>query len=136
MAHEYKEVVDTTLKELNATNTRTILVLNKVDMMDSDQVREMRSSYPDAIFVSAEQSIGLDELEIQIEAMIESEYEDHVLQIPMSKYKAVAFIHENANVEKEEYEGSDVELTFSMAEKDFEQLSHLLNTIGADGEVI
>lgn len=136
MAHEYKEVVDTTLKELNATNTRTILVLNKVDMMDSDQVREMRSSYPDAIFVSAEQSIGLDELEIQIEAMIESEYEDHVLQIPMSKYKAVAFIHENANVDKEEYEGSDVELTFSMAEKDFEQLSHLLNTIGADGEVI
>lgn len=63
MAHEYKEVVDTTLEELNATNTRTILVLNKVDMMDADQIREMRSDYPDAIFVSAEQSIGLDELE-------------------------------------------------------------------------
>lgn len=136
MAHEYKEVVDTTLEELNATNTRTILVLNKVDMMDADQIREMRSDYPDAIFVSAEQSIGLDELEEKIEQMIESEYEDHTLQIPMSKYKAVAFIHENANVDKEVYEGSDVELTFSMAEKDFEQLSHLLNTIGTNGEVL
>ncbi|MBO6622979.1 MAG: GTPase HflX [Balneola sp.] len=136
MAHEYKEVVDTTLEELNATNTRTILVLNKVDMMDADQIREMRSDYPDAIFVSAEQSIGLDELEEKIEQMIESEYEDHILQIPMSKYKAVAFIHENANVDKEVYEGSDVELTFRMAEKDFEQLSHLLNTIGTNGEVI
>lgn len=136
MAHEYKEVVDNTLEELNATNTRTILVLNKVDMMDSDQIREMRSNYPDAIFVSAEQSIGLDELESKIEEMIESEYEDHILQIPMGKYKAVAFIHEYANVEKEVYEGSDVELTFRMAEKDFEQLSHLLNTIGANGEVI
>jgi GTP-binding protein HflX len=136
MAHEYKEVVDNTLEELEATNTRTILVLNKVDMMDADQIREMRSNYPEAIFVSAEQSIGLDELETKIESMIESEYEDHVLQIPMSKYKAVAFIHENANVDKEIYEGSDVELTFSMAEKDFEQLSHLLNTIGTNGEVI
>lgn len=136
MAHEYKEVVDNTLEELNATNTRTILVLNKVDMMESDQIREMRSNYPDAIFVSAEQSIGLDELESKIEEMIESEYEDHILQIPMSKYKAVAFIHEYANVDKEVYEGSDVELTFRMAEKDFEQLSHLLNTIGANGEVI
>jgi GTP-binding protein HflX len=58
------------------------------------------------------------------------------MQIPMSKYKAVAFIHENANVDKEVYEGSDVELTFSMAEKDFEQLSHLLNTIGTNGEVL
>tara|TARA_R110002124_G_scaffold280490_2_gene453772 strand:+ start:5519 stop:6808 length:1290 start_codon:yes stop_codon:yes gene_type:complete len=136
MVHEYKEVVDTTLEELEATNTRTILVLNKVDMMNSDQVREMRSSYSDAIFVSAEQSIGLDELEAKIETMIESEYEDYVLQIPMSKYKAVAFIHENANVDKEIYAGSDVELTFSMAEKDFEQLSHLLNTIGTNGKVI
>lgn len=136
MAHEYKEVVDNTLEELNATNTRTILVLNKVDMMDSEQIREMRSNYPDAIFVSAEQSIGLDELESKIEEMIESEYEDHILLIPMGKYKAVAFIHEYANVEKEVYEGSDVELTFRMAEKDFEQLSHLLNTIGANGEVI
>ena len=136
MAHEYKEVVDNTLEELNATNTRTILVLNKVDMMDSNQIREMRSNYPAAIFVSAEQSIGLDELESKIEEMIESEYEDHVLQIPMSKYKAVAFIHEYANVDKEVYEESDVELTFRMAEKDFEQLSHLLNTIGANGEVI
>jgi len=136
MAHEYKEVVDTTLEELEATNTRTILVLNKVDRMDSNQIREMRATYTDAIFVSAEQSIGLDELEVKIEAMIESEYENYVLQIPMSKYKAVAFIHENANVDQEVYEGSDVELTFSMAEKDFEQLSHLLNTIGADGEVI
>lgn len=136
MAHEYKEVVDATLEELEATNTRTILALNKVDMMNTNQVKEMRSSYSDAIFVSAEQSIGLDELEAKIEAMIESEYKDHVLQIPMSKYKAVAFVHENANVDKEIYDGSDIELTFSMAEKDFEQLSHLLNTIGTNGKIL
>ncbi len=136
MVHEYKEVVDTTLEELDATNTKTILVLNKTDMMDANQIREMRSEYPEAVFVSAEQSIGLDELEEKIEEMIESDYETHTLQIPVSKYKAVAFIHENANVDKEEFEGNDVELTFSMAEKDFEQLSHLLNTIGVDEQVI
>ncbi len=136
MAHEYKEVVDSTLEELDATNKRTIIVLNKVDKMDSNQVREMRSDYPEAVFVSAEQSIGLDELEERIEKMIELDYQDHTLQIPVSKYKAVAFIHENANVEEERYEGSDVEMTFSMAKKDFEQLSHLLNTIGANGEVV
>lgn len=133
MAQEYIEVVDSTLEELNATNKRTLIVFNKVDKMTTDQIAMLRGEYPEAIFVSAEQKIGLNELESQIEELIESEYEEHTLQIPVSKYKAVAFIHENATVNKEVYENSDVELTFSMAEKDFEQLSHLLNTIGAEG---
>ncbi len=136
MAHEYKEVVDNTLEELKATNKRTLLVLNKVDKMTVEQIAEMRAEYPEVIFVSAEQRIGLNELENKIEEMIESEYVHHTIQIPASKYKAVAFVHENAIVEREAFEGNDVELTFSMAKKDFEQLSHLLNTIGTNSEVV
>ncbi len=136
MVHEYKEVVDNTLEELKATNKRTLLVLNKVDKMTVEQIAEMRAEYPEVIFVSAEQRIGLNELENKIEEMIESEYVHHTIQIPASKYKAVAFVHENAIVEREAFEGNDVELTFSMAKKDFEQLSHLLNTIGTNSEVV
>lgn len=136
MAHEYIEVVEETLEELKATNKRTILVFNKVDKMEAGQVSDMKRLHPDAVFVSAEQRIGLKELENSIENMIELEYSRHTLQIPVSKYKAVAFIHENATVEAESYEETDVELTFNMAKKDFQQLSHLLDTIGANGEVI
>ena len=136
MADEYIEVVEETLEEIEATNKRTILVFNKVDKMDAQQVADMKQRYPNAIFVSAEQRIGLKELEISIEDMIELEYDRHTLQIPVSKYKAVAFIHENATVEEETYEGTDVEMTFSMSEKDFKQLSHLLDTIGTNGEVV
>jgi GTP-binding protein HflX len=136
MAEEYIEVVEETLEEIEATNKRTILVFNKVDKMDAQQVADMKQRYPNAIFVSAEQRIGLKELERSIEDMIELEYDRHTLQIPVSKYKAVAFIHENATVEDESYDGTDVEMTFSMSEKDFKQLSHLLDTIGTNGEVV
>ena len=136
MAQEYIEVVEETLKEIEATNKRTILVFNKVDKMDANQVSDMKRAYPNAVFVSAEQRIGLKELEKSIEEMIELEYSRHTLQIPVSKYKAVAFIHENASVEEESYEGTDIELTFSIAKKDFKQLSHLLDTIGTNGEVV
>jgi len=136
MAHEYIEVVNTTLEEINATNTQTIMVLNKVDNMTAEQISVMRLEYPDAVFISAEQKIGLKELEQKITETIESGYADHTLRIPVSKYKAVAFIHEHANVESEKYEENKVELTFRMATKDFEQLSHLLNTINADVEVV
>ncbi|MEQ8525028.1 GTPase HflX [Gracilimonas sp.] len=136
MAQEYIEVVEETLEEIEATNKRTILVFNKVDKMDAHQVADMKRMYPNAVFVSAEQRIGLKELENSIEEMIELDYSRYTLQIPVSKYKAVAFIHENANVEEETYEGTDVELTFSIAKKDFKQLSHLLDTIGTNGEVV
>ncbi|MDZ7806377.1 MAG: GTPase HflX [Gracilimonas sp.] len=136
MADEYIEVVEETLEEIEATNKRTILVFNKVDKMDAHHVADMKQRYPNAIFVSAEQRIGLKELERSIEDMIELEYDSHTLQIPVSKYKAVAFIHEKATVENESYEGTDVEMTFSMSEKDFKQLSHLLDTIGTNGEVV
>ncbi|MEX2362192.1 MAG: GTPase HflX, partial [Balneolaceae bacterium] len=135
MAHEYIEVVDSTLEELDAVNKKTILVFNKVDQMEADQVAEMKREYPDAVFVSAERGIGLSELEKEIEEMIELEYALHTIKIPVSKYKAVAFIHENATVEKESYKGTDVKLTFSMAKKDFQQLSHLLDTISTNGEI-
>lgn len=136
MAHEYIEVVNTTLEEINASNTQTIMVLNKVDNMSADQISAMRLEYPDAVFISAEQQIGLKELEQKISETIESGYSNHTLSIPVNKYKAVAFIHEHANVESEKYEENKVELTFRMATKDFEQLSHLLNTINEDVEVI
>lgn len=136
MAHEYIDVVDTTLKELNATNKRTILVLNKVDSMDADQIAFMREEYPEACFVSAERGIGLSQLETKIEEMIESGYTRNTMTIPVSKYKAVAFIHEHASVEHEEYIDSNVKLTFSIAKKDFKQLSHLLDTIEVENQVI
>lgn len=135
MAHEYIEVVEETLEDIEATNKRTILVFNKVDQMEPSQVSDMKRAYPNAVFVSAEQRIGLKELETSIEDTIELEYSRHTMQIPVSKYKAVAFIHQNANVEQESYEGTDVELTFNIAKKDFQQLSHLLDTIGVNGEV-
>lgn len=136
MADEYIEVVDETLEEIGATNKRTLLVINKVDKMDTEKVTEIKRDHPDAVFVSAERGIGLSQLENEIEELIELDYKMHTLQIPVSKYKAVAFIHENGNVEKEKFLQNEVELTFNMSGKDFKQLNHLLDTIGANGEVV
>lgn len=136
MAHEYIDVVESTLKEIEATNKRTLLVLNKVDLMDQEQVVMLKDEYPEAIFISAERSIGLTDLEQKIEELIEDDYLRRSISIPISKYKAIAFIHENANVISEKYVGNNVELSYRIAKKDFKQLSHLLDTIGHESKVI
>ena len=136
MAHEYIDVVVTTLNELNATNKRTLLVLNKVDKMDQDKVFMLKEEYDDAIFISAERGIGLTELEQKIEELIEDEYISRSMLIPISKYKAIAFIHEKATVISEKYIDDNVELFYRIAKKEFEHLLHLLDTIEKESQVI
>ena len=129
MVHEYIEVVQQTLKELKSNNKQTLLVFNKVDRMDDEQHEMLRGEYPNALYISAIRGIGLSELEEAIEQEIESNYIQVDLDIPIQAYKAVAFIHEHAHVENEKYTGEFVHITCRIDEKDFKQLSKMLNTI-------
>ncbi len=129
MVHEYIEVVQQTLKELKSNNKQTLLVFNKVDRMDDEQYEMLRGEYPNALYISAIRGIGLSELEEAIEQEIESNYIQIDLDIPIQAYKAVAFIHEHAHVENEKYTGEFVHITCRIDEKDFKQLSNMLNTI-------
>ena len=129
MVHEYIEVVQQTLKELKSNNRQTLLVFNKVDRMDDEQHEMLRGEYPNALYISAIRGIGLSELEEAIEQEIESHYIKVDLEIPIQAYKAVAFIHEHAHVENEKYTGEFVHITCRIDEKDFKQLSKMLNTI-------
>ena len=129
MVHEYIEVVQQTLKELKSNNKQTLLVFSKVDRMDDEQHEMLRGEYPNALYISAIRGIGLSELEEAIEQEIESNYIQVDLDIPIQAYKAVAFIHEHAHVENEKYTGEFVHITCRIDEKDFKQLSKMLNTI-------
>ena len=129
MVHEYIEVVDETLKELKATKQDRILIFNKVDRMDDEQHEMLRQEYPDAYYISAVRGIGLSELEAAIEDRIESQYLAIDLEIPLHAYKAVAFIHEHAHVDSEKYNENNVLISCKIDQKDFKQLSKMLDTI-------
>jgi GTP-binding protein Era len=52
-----------------------LIVLNKIDLLSSDRLRAMRNDFPDAIFVSATNGDGIDELVTKIESKLpESPY--------------------------------------------------------------
>ena len=129
MVHEYIEVVEQTLKELKSNKKQTLLVFNKVDRIDDEQHEMLRAEYPSALFISSVRGIGLSQLEEAIEQKIESKYRQVDLDIPIQAYRAVAFIHQRANVENEKYNGEYVHISCRIDEKDFKQLSKMLNTI-------
>jgi GTP-binding protein HflX len=97
--------------------------------MNDEQHEMLRQEYPDAHYISAVRGIGLSELEAAIEDRIESQYLAIDVEIPLHAYKAVAFIHEHAHVDSEKYNENNVLISCKIDQKDFKQLSKMLDTI-------
>ncbi len=56
------EAVEAVLDEIGATDVPSLRVLNKVDLLPREELRNLRARYPDAAFVSAKRGTGLEEL--------------------------------------------------------------------------
>jgi GTP-binding protein HflX len=61
------QIAHETLHDIKGTDSRTIHVFNKIDLMDDAVLDGMRERYPDAVFVSAEKQQGLDALRRRID---------------------------------------------------------------------
>lgn len=137
MIEDYIDVVNETLSDMNATDdNKVLLVFNKIDLLEPRQIVELKKQFPDAVFISAERNIGLMKLEEQIQNLIEEDFVTETMIIPAAKYEGVAFLHRKANILEKKYVGSDVKLTFSIAEPDLKRLKALLNNIDTAESVI
>ncbi len=123
---DYIEVVNSTLDELEVTDFKKVIVFNKIDLVDPARLMELKKGFPGAIFVSAERSIGLDKLQVQIQKMIEEDYETFSYTVSMEHYKAVAFLHEVGVVENEHFEGNCVTIKGSIIKADRDRFESML----------
>jgi GTP-binding protein HflX len=85
------QAVDEVLEEIGAGEKPRLLVLNKADLLDSDERAEVLLRHPGAVLVSALADIGLDRLREGIEAAFEDTLVEVELLIP---YAAGGRLHE------------------------------------------
>jgi GTP-binding protein HflX len=135
---DHMRVVDETLKELGALDKPTLLVFNKVDALDERGVLSaLRNEYPDAAFVSALRSIGLDDFKQRLLDVIEKDFIERIAYVPMTEAGAISQIHRVADVLSEDYmyarNGDENEapqavarLRFRAARKHVKDLSEML----------
>jgi GTP-binding protein HflX len=136
MLEEYIEVVEETLDDLDIDHDQMIMVFNKVDKVDAQRLKGLKADYPDAIFISAYRGIGLNKLNT---AIVEAIEEDHVyreMRIPVKHYKAVAYLHNVAHVDKEQYEGNDAIISFTIAPKYLHKLQQMIDGIDYELSVV
>lgn len=109
------DVTNDTLKAVGVENIPTIYVYNKSDLANL--------TYPlvsgDNIWLSAKESIGLDELLQLIRGHIFSDYVNCQMLIPYDQGNIVSYLNENATVIATTYEENGTMLTLEMKEQDY-----------------
>lgn len=129
LVEDYIDVVNNTLKELGITDKKMVLVFNKIDTIEPDTLISLRKEYTGALFVSASRGIGLGKLQDKLEFLIEEDYVSFSYNVPMSHYKAVAYLHEVGVVDKEQFEGNNVKIEGSSSKAEQDRFESMLSDI-------
>ncbi len=105
--------VNLTLKELGALDKPTLMVFNKIDGLDEKSlIQSLKKEYRSCAFVSGLRSIGLTELKTALLEMVERDFVERLVYIPVEDSRTIARVHHMAEVIDEEYviqEGNDGE---------------------------
>src|SRR3954453_3912159 len=96
---------DAVLKEIGADASPRLLVMNKVDLLDAEDRRELAIRHPDAALVSAETGEGLDELRSLVASSIAQHLTEVELLVPFDSGERLSELHEIAgDLEREDRE--------------------------------
>ncbi len=87
---------DAVLGEIGADGAPRLLVMNKVDLLDEEERRELRLRHPEAALVSAETGEGLEELRSRIAASIAQRLTEVELLVPFDSGERLSELHEIA----------------------------------------
>jgi GTP-binding protein HflX len=129
LLEDYIDVVNDTLEELEIEGKKMVLVLNKIDRLEPNELMGLKKEYPGAVFVSAARGIGLGKLKERLKLLIEEDYVEFAYDVPMSHYKAVAYLHEVGVIDREHFEGNHVTIEGSVSKAERDRFESILAEI-------
>jgi GTP-binding protein HflX len=113
--HDHNQAVLEVLRQLGAENKPTIVVLNKVDLLE-DKVWQARlqEDFRDSVFVSAKLKQNLELLLRQIQKVFKDRLELLEVSIPNSRMDLVDLFYRSGKVKKIEYSQDSIKIKVSL----------------------
>ncbi|MDF1851716.1 MAG: GTPase HflX [Verrucomicrobiales bacterium] len=108
------ETTRTVLHELGADDKPTVIVVNKIDLIEGqeERIHELRSHFdPSSVFVSVMTGQGMDRLTDRLADMMVDRVSRMALRIPQAQHDLISLLHREAKILSTDYEGNDVLLT-------------------------
>ncbi|MDD5195741.1 MAG: GTPase HflX [Candidatus Omnitrophica bacterium] len=103
-----RSAVEEVLRDLNLLEKPTILIFNKIDLIDEDRLRQLKEEYPAAIFISALKKINLEALRETIGNILFKDTVEVIIGVPHKLMGVIDYIHSNCEVLKKTYQENEV----------------------------
>lgn len=100
---EHLQTVNEILKELDAHKIPSMTVFNKIDKCESEDFQTVKHDYPDAIFISALDHVGIDSLKKKILTFLHKREIKITLTIPAKRMKSIVALRKYGNIKTEKY---------------------------------
>ncbi len=123
---EQMEVTKETLKEIGAADVPVFYVFNKADLLEGEDVVKIPKITEQAIYMSAKQRIGMDELIDEILKRVYSGHKECRLLLPYERGDLFSYLKEHANVIESSYEADGIHVTAECGEADLGRLAPFL----------
>jgi len=103
---EHYKVIKKVLNNLNANTSNYLVVLNKIDQInDHKKIQHLNVEFPSALFISALNSLRIEELKQKIIELMEKNYKTVNFKLPYSNSKNISLIQNSTFVISRKYKG-------------------------------
>ncbi len=127
---DHIRVVHNLLEQLHIQNKKQLLVFNKVDLLSaSPKLKQIHTSYPDALFISASRHLGLNTLKTRLREMAEADFHVRRLKLPFSVSAAEHILSPLATVLNRESDENYFYLTIKYPQENEARIKAILKTI-------
>ncbi len=106
--HAELDAVREILGQVGAADIDQLVVLNKRDLLDADEVPAVARAHPGAVLVSAAEGTGVDGLLYAIADCAASQGVTMTVRVPYDKGMLVNMLHEGCQIIRESYEGDAI----------------------------
>ncbi len=124
---EQMQVVRQTLSEIGVKHDHIIEVFNKIDSLaDTSVLTDLRSRYPEAVFISAIRGLNISALKESISDHVAREFRVRKVRTHVSNYKLIGYLYDNTEVIEKKHVEEQVHLTIRVHRNNLKQIDALL----------
>lgn len=125
---QHFQTTTTVLEELGAGDKPSVIALNKADLVPDDVRSSLENRYPDAVFTSAADGRGLDDLAQRLKRLVYAPSDITVFELPTDRHDLAALVYRTGRVVEEHYNDDHILLTAQVPEKTLGLLADYLVT--------
>ncbi len=120
------DAVDEVLKELGAFERPTLMLFNKVDLLEDEEYTQLfRSRYPDSLAISAQDGTGLEALKDLLAERFSTQDVEVSIALSYQDGKALDYLYKHGEVSDTDYQGESIRVKAKLPQRYVKALGRL-----------